>query len=101
MGGLAERGAEVDHVSVFRWVQRFTPLLADAARFARHSPGDRLFVDETYLKVNGVWRYVYRAVDQHGQVIDVLVSARRDGAAARRFFAGALRTLRHADGGGH
>ena len=77
---LVERGVEVDHVTVYRWVQRFTPLLADAARFARHSPGDRWFVDETYVKVNGVWRYVYRAVDQHGQVIDVLVSARRDAA---------------------
>ena len=75
---LVERGVEVDHVTVYRWVQRFTPLLADAARFARHSPGDRWFVDETYVKVNGVWRYVYRAIDQHGQVIDVLVSARRD-----------------------
>ncbi len=74
---LAERGVEVDHVTVYRWVQRFTPLFADAPRFARHSPGDRWFVDETYVKVNGVWRYVYRAVDQHGQVIDVLVSKRR------------------------
>jgi transposase-like protein len=91
---LAERGIEVDHVTVYRWVQRFTPLLADVARFARHSPGDRWFVDETYVKVNGVWRYVYRAVDQHGQVIDVLVSARRDGEAARRFFRRALSTLR-------
>jgi DDE domain len=62
---LVERRVEVDHVTVFRWVQRFTPLLADAARFCRHSPGDRWFVDETYLKVNGVWRYVYRAVDQY------------------------------------
>jgi transposase-like protein len=44
---LAERGVQVDHVTVYRWVQRFTPLLADAARFARHSPGDRWFVDET------------------------------------------------------
>jgi transposase-like protein len=44
---LAERGIEVDHVTVFRWVQAFTPLLVDAARFARHSPGDRWFVDET------------------------------------------------------
>ena len=78
---LAERGIDVDHVTVHRWVQRFTPLLADAARFARHSPGDRWFVDETYVKVNGVWRYVYRAVDQYGQVIDVLVSKRRDGQA--------------------
>ena len=91
---LAERGIEVDHVTVYRWVQRFTPLLADAARFARHSPGDRWYVDETYVKVNGAWRYVYRAVDQHGQVIDVLLSARRDAAAARRFFARALRTLK-------
>jgi transposase-like protein len=91
---LAERGVEVDHVTVYRWVQRFTPLLADAARFARHAPGNRWFVDETYVMVNGAWRYVYRAVDQHGQVIDVLVSARRDAQAARRFFTRALRTLK-------
>ncbi|SCF49678.1 DDE domain-containing protein [Micromonospora matsumotoense] len=51
-------------------------------------------MDETYLRVNGSWRYVYRAVDQHGQVIDVLVSARRDAAAARRFFHRALTTLK-------
>jgi transposase-like protein len=91
---LAERRIEVDHVTVYRWVQRFTPLLADAARFARHSPGNRWFVDETYVKVNGVWRYVYRAVDQHGQVIDVLLTVHRDAAAARRFFTRALRTLK-------
>jgi transposase-like protein len=91
---LAERGVEVDHVTVYRWVQRFTSLLADAARFSRHAPGDRWFVDETYVKVNGKWRYVYRAIDQHGQVIDVLVSARRDAASARRFFTRALRMLR-------
>jgi len=45
---LLERGVEVDHVTVFRWVQRFTPLLADTARFCRHAPGDRWYVDETY-----------------------------------------------------
>jgi len=93
-GLLAERGIQVDHVTVYRWVQRFTPLLADTARFTRHAPGDRWFVDETYLKVNRVWRYVYRAIDQHGQVIDVLLTARRDAAAARRFFTPALRTLK-------
>ena len=71
---LTERGVEVDHVTVYRWVQRFTPLLADAARFTRHAPGDRWFVDETYVKVVGVWRYVYRAVDQFGPVSDVYVS---------------------------
>ncbi len=48
---LAERGVEVDHVTVYRWVQRFTPLLAEAARPCRHAVGDRRFVDETYLKV--------------------------------------------------
>jgi transposase, IS6 family len=69
---LAERGIEVDHVTVFRWVQRFTPLLIDAARPCRHVPGDRWFVDETYLKVAGRWVYLYRAIDQFGQVIDVL-----------------------------
>ena len=91
---LVERGVDLDHVTVFRWVQRFTPLLADAARFARRSPGDRWFVDETYVKVNGVWRYVYRAIDQDGQVIDVLVSTRRDADSARRFFQRALSTLK-------
>jgi transposase-like protein len=87
---LAERGVEVDHVTVFRWVQCFTPLFADAARPCRHAVGSRWFVDETYVKVSGSWRYVYRAVDQHGQIIDVYVSPRRDMAAARRFFESAL-----------
>jgi transposase, IS6 family len=57
---LAERGVEVDHLTVYRWVQRFTTLFADAARWTRHSPGDRWFVDETYVKVGGVWRRSYR-----------------------------------------
>ena len=83
---LAERGIEVDHVTIYRWVQRFTPLVIDAARLCRHSVGDRWFVDETYVKVAGVWRYVYSAVDQHGQVIEVLVSKRRNAAAATKFF---------------
>jgi transposase, IS6 family len=87
---LAERGVDVDHVTVYRWVQRFTPLLIDAARPCRHAVGDRWFVDETYVKVGGAWRYVYRAVDQFGQVIDVFVSRRRDLAAARGFFEVAL-----------
>jgi transposase-like protein len=91
---LAERGIEVDHVTVYRWVQRFTPLLAEAARPCRHRVGDRWQVDETYVKVAGRWRYVYRAVDQFGQVIDVFVSPRRDGTAARRFFERAIGTTK-------
>ena len=65
--------------------------LTDAARPLRHVAGDRWFVDETYVKVAGRWRYLYRAVDQYGQVIDVLLSEQRDTAAARRFFTRALR----------
>jgi transposase, IS6 family len=87
---LAERGIAVDHVSVYRWVQRFTPLLINAARPCRHAPGDRWFVDETYVKVAGRWVYLYRAIDQYGQVIEVLVSEKRDLAATRQFFTRAL-----------
>ena len=87
---LAERGIEVDHVTVYRWVQTFTPEFIDAARPSRHATGDRWFVDETYVKVAGRWTYLYRAVDQHGQVIDVLLSTRRDAAAARAFFTRAM-----------
>jgi IS6 family transposase len=71
-------------------VQGFTPLLVDAARPCRHAVGNRWYVDETYVKVAGRWRYVYRAVDQHGQIIDVYVSPRRTATAARRFFETAL-----------
>ncbi|MGH3798385.1 MAG: IS6 family transposase [Pseudonocardiaceae bacterium] len=87
---LAERGIAVDHVTIYRWVQRFTPLLIDAARPCRHVPGDRWFVNETYVKVARRWVYLYRAIDQYGQVIDVLVSEKRDLAATRRFFTRAL-----------
>jgi transposase, IS6 family len=88
---LAERGITVDHLTIYRWVQRFTPEFIEAARPGRHAPGDRWFADETYLKVAGQWAYLSRASGQHGQVIDVFLSARRDLAAARRFFARALR----------
>jgi transposase-like protein len=91
---LAERGITVDHVTIYRWVQRFTPELIDAARPSRHVAGDRWFVDETYLKLAGQWVYLYRAIDQHGQVIDVLASPKRDLAATRRFFARALNAAR-------
>jgi transposase, IS6 family len=88
---LAERGVTVDHVTVYREVQRFTLEFIEGARLCRHAPGDRWFADETYVKVAGQWTYLYRTVDQHGQVIDVLLSERRDLAAARRLFTRALR----------
>jgi transposase-like protein len=90
--GVAGRARRpVAHVTIYRWVQRFTPEFIEAARFCRHAPGDRWFVDETYVKVAGRWTYLYRAIDQHGQVIDVLLCAQRDLPAARRFFTRALR----------
>jgi transposase-like protein len=91
---LAERGIEVDHVTVYRWVVRFAPLLVEAARPCRHPVGDRWQADETYVKVAGRWRYVYRAIDQFGQVVDVFVSPRRDLRAARRFFQRAIGTTK-------
>jgi transposase-like protein len=87
---LAERGIELDHVTVYRWVQRFAPEFAQAARARQHVVGDRWHVDETYLKIGGTWRYLFRAIDQFGQVIDVYLSPRRDANAARLFFAQAI-----------
>jgi transposase, IS6 family len=80
-----------NHVTIYRWVQRFTTEFIEAARPCRHLPGDRWLAGETYVKVAGQWTYLYRAIDQHGQVIDVLLPDRRDLTAARRFFARALR----------
>ena len=59
---LAERGVQLSHVTIYRWVQRFTPLLAEAARPCRHAVGNRWQVDETYVKVAGRWRYGYHAI---------------------------------------
>jgi transposase, IS6 family len=81
-------------------VLRFTPLLADAARPCRHAVGDRWQVDETYTKVASRWRCVYGAIDQFGQVIDVLVFGRRDATAARRFFQQAIKTTKVVPEGG-
>jgi DDE superfamily endonuclease len=92
-GGDRGRGAlvlAIRDVTIYRWVQTFTPQFIDAARPARHATGDRWFLDETYVKVAGRWTYLYRAIDQHGQVIDVLMSPRRNAAAARSFLARAL-----------
>ncbi len=95
---LTERGIAVDHVTIYRWVQRFTPLFIDAARPCRHAPADRWFIDETYLKIAGRWVHLYRAIDQFGQVTDALTSEKRDLAATRRFFTRALeQAARHAE----
>ena len=87
---LADRGVEVDHTTMYRWVQRFAPELEK--RMRRHLRPCRgpWHVDETYIRVSGQWRYLYRAVDGTGQTIDFLLSAKRDKKAAKRFFKRAL-----------
>jgi transposase-like protein len=88
---MAERGIIVDHSTLHRWVIRLVPLLDKA--FCRHkrAVGRRWRMDETYIRVRGQWKYLYRAVDMEGQTIDFLLTARRDAAAALRFFRKAIR----------
>jgi transposase-like protein len=87
---LADRGVEVDHTTIFRWVQAYAPELEKRIRpYLRPSNGSWR-VDETYVRVKGRWMYLYRAVDSRGQTIDFLLAAKRDAAAAKRFFRKAL-----------
>jgi transposase, IS6 family len=86
---LAERSIQVDASTVFDGVQKFAPLYQDAAKTYRRRVGQRWSVDETYVKVAGRWGYVYRAIDEHGQVIEVLFREHRDTEAAA-FFHSAL-----------
>ena len=87
---LEERGVFVDHTSIFRWVHRCTPELLVAFKDRKAPVGDRWRLDETYVKVNGQHRYLYRAVDKRGDTIDFLLTARRDSAAALRFLEKAI-----------
>ena len=87
---LADRGVAVDHVSLFRWVQRFAPELEKRTRRHLRPCRGPSHVDETYVRVDGRWRYLYRAVDGTGQTVDFLLSAKRDKKAAKRFFRRAL-----------
>ena len=75
---LAERGVDADHATINRWVIKFSPALAEAAQ-AKKKPVGRIWrLDETYIKVRGKWKYLYRAVDEDGDTIDFLPTAKRD-----------------------
>jgi len=89
---MAERGVPIDHSNIYRWVQKFTPQLEAAFRKGKKRPiGKSWRMDETYIKIKGQWRYLYRAVDKEGQTIDFLLTAHRDKKAALRFFKKAVR----------
>ncbi len=83
---MKERGVVVDHSSINRWTIRFLPLLEKVFRNHKRPVGGSWRMDETYIKVKGVWKYLYRAVDKEGKTVDFLLTAKRDGTAAKRFF---------------
>jgi transposase, IS6 family len=87
---LADRGVEVDHTTIFRWIQAYAPELEKRIRPHLRPSNGSWRVDETYVKVKGRWTYLYRAVDSRSQTIDFLLSAKWDAAAAKRFFRKAL-----------
>ena len=87
---LRDRGVEVAHTTLFRWIQAYAPELEKRIRPHLRRSNGSWRVDETYVRVKGRWMYLYRAVDSRGQSIDFLLSARRDAAAAKRFFRKAL-----------
>ena len=87
---MAERGVDVSHTTILRWVQRFVPEFEKRWRRYARLVGTSWRVDETYIKVRGRWAYLYRAVDKQGLTVDFLLSERRDIAAAKRFFIRAI-----------
>ena len=87
---LLDRGVEVDHTTIFRWIQAYAAELEKRTRPHLRMSNGSWRVDETYIRVKGRWTYLYRAVDSRGQTIDFLLSARRDTAAAKRFFRKAI-----------
>ena len=92
---LAERNLPVDHVTIWRWVQRYAPELNRRCRRELWMTNRSWRADETYLRVAGKWTYLYRAVDSSGSTVDFHLSARQDAAAANRFFPKALRSDGH------
>ena len=92
---MNERGLSVDHTTIYRWVQAYTPELEKRIRPHLRPINDSYHVDETYIKIKGAWKYLCRAVDSTGQTIEFMLSAKRDARAAKRFFRKALKAPNH------
>ena len=89
---MAERGAEVDHATLNRWVIKYAPQIAANAQARKKPTASSWRMDETYIRVRGKWTYLYRAVDRDGQTLEFMLSENRDTASARRFFKRAIGT---------
>jgi transposase, IS6 family len=92
---MNERGLSLDHTMIYRWVHAYAPELEKRIRPHLRLTTDSYRVDETYVKVKGQWKYLYRAVDSTGQTIDFMLSAKRDARAAKRFFRKILKAASH------
>ena len=92
---MAERNLAIDHVTIWRWVQRYAPELSKRCRRELRYTNSSWRVDETYLRVAGKWTYLYRAVDSEGNTIDFFLSSTRDAHAAKMFLQKALRAPGH------
>jgi putative transposase len=92
---LAERGVVVTHESIRNWCKKFGAEFAKRLRRRRPRPGDTWHLDEVFIRIRGVLHYLWRGVDQHGVVLDILVQEKRDGAAAKRFFKRLLQGLQY------
>jgi transposase, IS6 family len=91
---MQERGVDVDASTIFRWVQSYAPELEKRVRWYQGYRSGSWRVDETYVRVGGQWKYLFRAVDKHGELIDFMLLDRRDTGAAYRFLGKVLKTMR-------
>jgi len=92
---MLQRGVVVSYETIRAWCAKFGQAYANQLRRRRPRPGDKWHLDEVFVKINGAQRYLWRAVDQHGNVLDVLVQSRRNALAAKKFFRKLLKDLRY------
>jgi transposase-like protein len=92
---MNERNLSVDHTTIYRWVQRYSPELEKRIRPHLRLTNDSYRVDETYVKIKGNWKYLYRAFDSTGHTIDFMLSAKRDARSAKCFFRKMLKLPQH------